>query len=244
MTAPAINMAGDMPMPKEVQQQDTMRTMRFTDQHGRRYTAVVSNKTLDPCGAMTPDGWSAPLPTMVPPTKYFTFDAAEVGRTVIDYDRWILDIGRAEKDYGVWVLERAKMEYGAAALQKIESRDHGLRMLCGPPPQSSEYIKAMKAGNPWVLGLRKPDGSAYRRPSWAEEFFDGWVFESTFDGSDVSITVDPSLYPSADEDALDIADRLARAEQYADAEEDADPTAQRVRAPIPRSHKRKEPTNG
>lgn len=240
MTAPAINLTSDMPLPREVQQQDTMRTMEYTDQHGRTFVAVASNKTLEPCGPLTPVGWHAPLPMMVPPTKYFTFHPARVGRTVIDYDRWITDIANAEREYGVWVLQVAKREFGAAALQKIESRDHGLQMLCGPSPQSSEFVKAMKAGNKWALGIARMDGTAYPRPAWADPHVDGWIHESTYDGGEVDVRADPTAYPDVDDDAEDIVARVAGADRYADLEDDADPSALAGFQPL--AKKRRPPT--
>lgn len=239
MTAPAINDAFDMPLPKEVQQQDTMRGMTFTDQHGRKWSTVVSMKTLDPCAAMTPIGWRAPLPMMVPPQKYMTFRADEIGRVWIDYDRWITDLSMAEREYGVWVMQVAKQQFGAAALQKIEAKDHGLRVLCGPPPQSSEIVKAMKSNeSQWVLGIPHTDGTPRRRPAWADAYVEGWVFESTFDGGDVDVSVQAGAYRDDDEDAAAIADRLASASQYADDEDDADPDAAPDFQPIKRGRGR------
>ncbi len=211
-----------------------MRHMRFRDQHNRAWTTVVSVKTLEPCTVMTPQGWMAPLPMMVPPTKYFTFSPGDVGQTVINYDHWITDIANAEREYGVWVLQIAKKEFGSAALQKIESKDHGLRMLCGPPPQSSEFVKAMKAGNKWALGIPRGDGTTYPRPAWAEPHYDGWIFESTFDGGDVEVSAKASDYPDEDEDGAEIAARFAKASEYDDVEDAIDPKAAHGFQPLPR----------
>lgn len=224
-------MTADMPLPKEVQQQDTMRTMRFRDQHGRPYTTVVSNKTLQPCTVLTPQGWEPPRPMMVPPSKYFTFRDDEVGQTVIAYDAWITDLANAEREYAVRVLEVARRMYGDAAADRIRDRDHGLRMMVGPGPQSSEMVKAMKANHPWALGLRRPDGKKYAQPSWANDLIDGWVHESTFDGGDIDTTVDALAFPLADED-MD--------SEYADVEDEVDPV-DRHTVPAKRSHKRKSP---
>lgn len=238
MTSPAINFGSDMPLPKEVQQQDTMRTMRFRDQHGRAYTTVVSIKTLEPCTVLTPEGWRAPLPMLSPPSKYFRFSSEEVGQTRIDYDQWITDLTSAEREYRTWVLEIAKREFGGAALQKIESRDIGLRAMAGPAPQSPELVRAMKAGNKWALGQRKLDGTPYNRPTWADEYVDGWTFESTYDGGDVNLSASYTQYPDEDDDAVAVAARYEAASQYQDVEEDADPTGLPDFTPIKRGRGR------
>lgn len=238
MTAPAINLTSDMPLPREIEQQDTMRAMRFRDQHNRPYSTVVSKETMVPCTSLTPVGWDAPLPMMVPPTKYFTFDPNETGRTVIDYDRWIRDLGAAERDYRDWVLQVAKQQFGGAALQKIESRDRGLQALCGPAPQSVEYVKAMKAGNKWALGIARPDGTPYPRPQWADEYFDGWIFESTFEGSDIETNVTADMYPDVDDDVADDVARFAASSEYADIEDDVDPSVAPTTQPLPRKRGR------
>lgn len=208
---------------KERMWADKVRTALYVDQHGREYSTQQDKETGDPAAPLTPTTWRAPYPTLYPPAKYLTFPAHRPGTVVIDYDRWIIDASEAETEYRTWVLQVARQQFGAAALQKIQERDADLRRLAGPPPASVEVIKAMKAGNKWALGLRRPDGSRYAMPPWAQELAETLVPHESFEGTGTLLDVDAAQYPDVDDDALAVAERYAAASQYADVEEDIDP---------------------
>jgi len=198
------------------------------DQHGRHWSTQLDQATLHPATPITPDGWDAPFAMLYPPTKYLTFPKAAFGRLTIDYDRWLIDAADAEKEYRNWLLQVARTQFGAAALQKIQENDADLRRLAGPPPASMEFIKAMKAGNKWALGLLRPDGARYPMPPWAASIVDTLMPIESWDGTGIETAVDASAYPDVeDEDALGYtaAMRLAEAARYADVEETIDPEA-------------------
>lgn len=237
MTAPAF----DMPPVKEREQHETMMPMILEDQHGREFSTQLSRDSGHPTTMLTPVGWKAPLPTMVPPQKYFTFgNGARLGRTKIDYERWITDIANAGREFDSWLRETAKNEWGSAAARMIATNDPQLYTLAGTPPQSVELVKAMAAGNKWALGIKRPDGTAYPMPPWAEPLIDSWRVVETFDGSDVDTRVNAADYPDVDDDALEAAARIADAERFADVEETEDAYALPSRSTITRAKGRKE----
>ena len=53
----------------------------------------------------------------------------------------------------------------------IETHDPALYEIVGEPPMSPEPVKQAAKGQPWILGLRQPDGSEYPKPKKAEEYF-------------------------------------------------------------------------
>jgi hypothetical protein len=219
---------------KEQMWHNKVRPAVLQDQHGRSWSTKIDTTTLHPACPLTPDGWQAPFAMLYPPPKYQTIASGAFGRLVIDYDLWLIDAHDAEREYQTWVLQVAKQQFGAAALQKIREGDADLRLLAGPPPASSEFIKAMKSGNKWALGIRKLDGTTYPMPPWAKDLVDTLLPTESWDGSSVNTTVDASAYPDVEDDALAVADRYAAAAQYADVEDDADPAALPDFQPLPR----------
>jgi hypothetical protein len=230
MTSPMLS---DEMLNATVQQKLQYHRMRpavFRDQHGRRWSAQVSTDTLSPCTPLTPVGWQAPYPMLMPDGKYLVMGGA-FGELVIDYDRWLRDLFDGRRAYEQQVLEWARKLYGGAAMEMIRKGDPDLQRVAGPGPMNPEFVRAMKSGaNKWVLGIRRPDGTPYPVPTWAAEHL--WTLQvtETWDGSDVDTSVDASRYADAEDDALPedaaaTAARLAEQLRYSDAEEDADPGA-------------------
>lgn len=239
MTAPAFD---TMPSVKERSQPDSMMPMILTDQHGREFSTQLSKDSGHPTTMLTAVGWRPPLQSMVPPQKYFTFGkGARLGQTRIDYERWIVDYTNAHKEYEVELRTWAKRAFQMGAARAIAERDPELIALAGQPPQHVDFIKAMASGNKWALGLPRPDGGAYPMPPWAEPLLDSWRVIETYDGSDVDVTWDAADFPDVDDDAAEVAERIARAERFADVEEATDPDASPSWRPAPRTRaKRKE----
>ena len=226
MTAPMTDALGATI--KRKSQQDYRRAAVLRDQHGRRWGTQVESETMEPCVAMTPFGWSAPLPAMVPPQKYLITSGTEFGVIVIDYDRWIIDLSDAEREYRDHLLQTARQHFGAAAMRAIDERDPKLKQLAGPPPAATTYLKAMKAGNKWALGILKPDGTRYPMPPWAVDELDSLRAIETYGGTGVDLGADDAaLYPDVEDTdaelAIAAADRMAAAAQYADLDELVNP---------------------
>lgn len=224
---------------KERMWADRVRPMVYRDQHGRRYGTKVDKDTGDPAAPLTPMDFRAPFPALYPPAKYMTFPPDEAGLLLIDYDRWLVDVSDAWRGYEQELLFWARKEFAGGAMRAIEEGNPRLRELAGPPPASVEFVKAMKAGNKWALGIAKPDGTRYAMPPWAEDLVDTLRVHETYEGTGVSLAVDPSAYPDVeDDDAYAVAQRYAAASQYADVEEASDPGALPDFQPIKRGRGR------
>lgn len=222
MTAPMDALSATL---KVKSQADRRRPAILRDQHGRRWTTQIDTETMDPCIPMTPTGWSAPLPTLVPAQKYLRTSPAEFGVVMIDYDQWLIDLAESSREYRDHLLQVAQKHFGAAAVRAIEERDDKLRQLAGPGPAAVEYVRAMKAGNKWALGLLRKDGERYPCPPWAEPMLDTLRVQETYDGSNVDLSVGADEFPDVeDDDALAVADRYADAELYADLDDDSPTT--------------------
>jgi hypothetical protein len=170
-------MSDGMTVPvKEREQVDTMTTGVWRDQHGRQWAGMTDKESQSPI-SLRPWGWSPPLRSMTPPAKYHTYDPASRS-FVIEYKAWLDEYAEAAREYDAWILQVARHHFGAAALEKIKARDADLMRLAGSPPQDVQFIKAMAAGNKWALGLTKPDGSPYPRPSWADDALHSWQIET------------------------------------------------------------------
>lgn len=210
---------------KERMWADRVRPGIFRDQHGRPWSTAVDKETGDPAAPLTPAGWKAPFPALFPPAHVMTFPPDAMGLMVIDYDRWIVSCSEAWRAYQDELMFWARKEFGGAAIQAVDKAHPKLREMAGPPPASVEFLKAMKAGNKWALGLLRPDGSRYPMPPWAAELVDTLRVHETYEGTGVIVDVDAGAYPDVDDDAQDVADRYAARDQYADLEDDADPSA-------------------
>ena len=224
---------------KERMWADRVRPGIFRDQHGRPYSTAVDKETGDPAAPLTPAGWKAPFPALYPAAQYQTFPREQMGLRVIDDDRWIVDVADGWKQYREELLFWARKEFGGAAIRAVDEGHPKLRELAGPPPASVEFVKAMKAGNKWALGLLRPDGTRYPMPPWAADIVDTLTVHETYEGTGVGIEVDAAAYPDVeDDDAFAVASRYEAAAQYADVEEDADPSALPDFQPIKRGRGR------
>jgi hypothetical protein len=218
-------------------QQDYRRPAVLRDQHGRRWATQIETETMEPCIAMSPSGWSAPFPALVPPQKYLKTNASEFGLVSIDYDQWIIDLSDSAREYRVHLLEVAQKHFGAAAIRAIEERDPKLRVLAGPPPGALEFVRAMKSGNKWALGLLRPDGLRYAMPPWAAPLADTLLPIETWGGSGVDIDASAAEFPDVEPDGVEdvaarVADRYADADQYLDLEDAIDPDAAPARVTV------------
>lgn len=227
MTAPLTEALGATIKVKG--QEDWRRPATLRDQHGRTWATQINKETLHPVIAMTPAGWRSPFATLTPAQKYLKVPQHEFGMVFVDYDQWIVDWSDAEREYRDHLLQVARKEFGAAAMRAIDERDPKLRLVAGPGPQSVEFVKAMKAGNKWALGIPRADGTPYPMPPWAEPLADSLRLIETYDGSNIAQDVTIDMYPDVDDDTGDdgptIAARYGAAEAYADLEETVDPDA-------------------
>jgi hypothetical protein len=148
----------------------------FLDQWGREYGADVEKATLHPCGPFHPR-FRAPI---MPPKMYMVITDTVRGGLVVDTHRWLTDVMQREQDWRERVREVAPKMFGARAVNAIANfdiseMDPELLNFVGPMPfPSAEVVRAIRAGNEWVLGLsdRKPAAAAKFFPD-PEEFSKG-----------------------------------------------------------------------
>jgi hypothetical protein len=148
--------------------QATNRSYRvFRDQHGRKWGADIENKTQAPCGPYSAR-FQAPW---CPDQKYILLTDPSSAEITIDYDRMEMDFEQAATDFEYKQLAEARRLYKDRALQAIQEKDEALEMVVGTAPMSADVVRAARAGNPWLLGLRKPDGSPFPMPEEARVHF-------------------------------------------------------------------------
>jgi hypothetical protein len=151
-------------MPAIKSQADARMLGVFTDQHGRKWEAVIEKNTGHPCSHVRPR-FTAPY---LPDQQYLTFDAHERSTLVIDYDRAIADRRDARKTYDEMLYQFALGTYGDQAAKYLPPEGkptEAMRRYVGATPPAPEIPEAAKAGNKWVLGLTDV------KPSWAEQHF-------------------------------------------------------------------------
>lgn len=140
----------------------------FFDQHQRPWEAVVDSRDR----ALT---WSAPLRPMfslpskklMPPPNFLKPDG--LGRLRVDYDGWMQQVHGANEDWNTELMKICQAQNPNAALDTFKNPPAEILRLIGARPMPLEFIKAMKAGNNWVLG--KSD----REPEWLNDKLRQWL---------------------------------------------------------------------
>lgn len=153
--------------PDEFSQADLRTYRKFRDQHGRRWGADIENKTQAPCGPLALLA-APPLvcaPPVLPPSKYIRVSDTAGAELTIDYDRWLEDLDVAWEEFELFATEQATDLYKDQAADALEKMPPALARRIGRDrPLRREVVLAMRAGDPWVLGL------SAARPKWADRF--------------------------------------------------------------------------
>lgn len=122
----------------------------FTDQHGRRFGAVVDRGNNAPIGEFQPQGFIPPwLPTM----RYAKW--AEEGDLEFrwDYDAVAEDWSSQAASYYDEAVKLALQLPGDVPIPDVGGEvDRRIRAVLGVPPLSPAIPLACKAGDPWILG--------------------------------------------------------------------------------------------
>jgi hypothetical protein len=222
-------------------------TWQVTDQHGRAWSALfrLKNKPFPaPVSPYRPVGWMAPLPELLPPQQYFR--PVRGNRVLINYEAWRQDLQTAFQERTAAGKQAAREMFGSKAGDAWKQRDPEVIAEVGSLPLNPTFVDAMEAGEKWVLGIPRNDGSLRPVPAWAEPLIKDLksyqkaeaakARRSSFtlvEDDDVEVPEGefvPRRYREVDEwdtkaESAKIAERLARAEQYADTEETYDPEA-------------------
>lgn len=149
-------------------QEEQRRPETFVDQHGREYFANVELKTGDPCEVLQPRFKAPTEPAwfrkmLMPPVDDLAIvkmvprlQRARKGYQVfIDYDAWLAKTDERDEEWDARLRDLARRMSGGLDV---------LNIVKNPPPELVHYIgrksfpprvliEAMKAGNPWALGL-------------------------------------------------------------------------------------------
>lgn len=158
------------------------RYTHFTDQHGRRWGAVIEARSGHPAGSMEPS-FTAPL---IPPSTYVRPDPDNDFGVRIHYDNWLRMVRQAWSDRDTQLRETATVLYGQEAANAIRNPPPELLQQLGPePPLRPEPIEAAMSGNRWILGLTDA------KPEWAYEFYP--------EAGEQETTEPVKLYPDVEE---------------------------------------------
>ena len=184
---------------KTLSQWERRRNHEMVDQHGREWETTLDFIANGPCGPINPK-FDAPLRVH---TKYLRFQPNKASLLIIDYDQWITDVEIAWKDWDQRLYDDAILLFGTAGPKMYKERAPELLRHTGPHPEHVELIKAAKAGNKWVLGLKKPNGEAYPMPEWAAQFIPkkeeiAEEFPDVDEYGDVEEQYDPKALPKSE----------------------------------------------
>jgi hypothetical protein len=134
--------------------------MRFTDQHGRKWSGNIEIRSGYPI-RVSPR-FEAPL--VVPP-KYLKYDKEEPNLITIAYEEWVSDIESAHQRWEEHLRKGAIKFYGEKAPEAVADPPAILLNEVGQRPEPVEPVLAALSGNKWILGLSD------RKPAWADTYF-------------------------------------------------------------------------
>lgn len=134
-------------------QANQRRNQRLTDQHGRRYFAIIEIRSGDPVGPIEPM-FDAPLKV---PQMYLrkSPDIDAPTQLIIDYPRWIEDLTSARVEWERRGRELSRKQFGSAYDPTKHQFKQEILDILGPPPQPVEPVHAALQGNRWVLGFTR-----------------------------------------------------------------------------------------
>lgn len=143
-------------------QPDKRRAMRFTDQHGRKWTGSIELDSGLPSGPIRPFDFEPPLPV---PQEFIEYNKLEPNNIRINYAKWLAALEEAKRRWEQKLINRAERMYGDQAGKYIKNPSQELLAAVGPEPLPPEPVQAAASGNKWVLGLTPV------KPGWAKAFF-------------------------------------------------------------------------
>lgn len=151
--------------------------MKKKDRWGREWHCqvdrnAVRNRDNEPSfahvGIPTLGGRYKPV-VDIPPKYLKKQDPEEPTMMNVDLDLWERDLRAAAVHWQDAMRDWAKKMYPNTFGEALANPPAELLQVSGPMPLPVEFVHAMKAGNKWVLGIPKPDGSYYPRPKWATD---------------------------------------------------------------------------
>lgn len=129
-------------------QSSTRRPGTVTDQHGRKWSASIDNKSGYPVGVIRPKDWKAPW---VPSQTYFKFtDRENPSQFKIDYDAILAERLEAHE---TWAAQYRKAALARGWNPEDTDKQNSVTELVGTKPLPIEPVVACVQGNKWMLGL-------------------------------------------------------------------------------------------
>lgn len=128
----------------------TRRSQRYTDDHGRKWSASIEIRSGDPTGLIQPN-FTAPW---YPDQAYLTQDADDRSKLHIDYAGMLRSRLEAHEEYHRQAVEEATSR--SWTISEEEGKpvyDRKLLQIIGPPPRAIEPVIAAMQGNSWILGF-------------------------------------------------------------------------------------------
>lgn len=141
----------------------------YTDEHGRKWEAIISKKTDHPVSPLKPRGWRAPVKGGQTPDRYIRFstDDENVNQVTIDYDQLIGAYKDAFTEWRGELVRRGRQMLGTEF--DADNPSPAVLDVVGPQPFPWQYWQACRdpqaLGHAWALGLDD------ERPAWADLYF-------------------------------------------------------------------------
>mgnify|MGYP001559357070 CR=1 FL=1 len=137
-------------------------------ENGRPYHSIVELKTKMPVGPVMPFGWEAPVEvpqqyiisaigkaTNLPSGSGLLLQHVTTDRIRINYEQMYTDDKAAQLTHWREAVTKADA-MGWEPPKMGRPMDRRLIALVGPAPRDPRIAQALKAGNPWALGMKMP----------------------------------------------------------------------------------------
>lgn len=137
-------------------------------ENGRPYHSIVELKTKMPVGPVMPFGWEAPVEvpqqyiisaigkaTNLPAGSGLLLQHVTTDRIRINYEQMYTDDKAAQLTHWREAVTKADA-MGWEPPKMGRPMDRRLIALVGPAPRDPRIAQALKAGNPWALGMKMP----------------------------------------------------------------------------------------
>lgn len=139
--------------------------MLWPDDHGRMWRVEIDTVANAACGVPYLQDANPPIPI---PLKYV--NCGKFGKVQLEYKAWKRDVLEREANIKDEIIVQARAMYAEKAQDAIDNPPPALMRQIGVRPIPLEFIMAMEAGqSPWVLGVRRADGSLHPRPTWVTD---------------------------------------------------------------------------
>lgn len=134
----------------------------YTDQWGREYEVIVDHTTKKLAWVWAYPRFTVPHKSFIPPQSYLR-QTPKLGQLRVDIDQWINDNAQAHQEWNAELLKVCQANNAQNALELVKNPTREILRLMGPEPMPTAFLRAMRAGNRWVLGLTTVE------PAWLDE---------------------------------------------------------------------------